>query len=184
MRFLGLSGSARRDSTNTALLRAAKELAPEGSAFTIYDGVGRLPVFSPDLEGKSTPPEVKSYIDLVARSDGVIVSSPEYVRSLPGGLKNAIDWLAPRDTLVGKPIALMHASHRGDDMLDALRIVLATVSDRFASDIFLRFSLVKMTPAEIAEFVAQPQNAQQVQNFLRSFARFCASPNATDAGSP
>lgn len=175
MKILALSGSARRNSTNTALLRAVGCAAPEGMDIRIYENIGRLPVFSPDIEAEPLPDAVRDYIDRVARSDGVIVSSPEYVRSLPGGLKNAIDWLVSRDTLVGKPIALMHASHRGDDMLDALRMVLATVSDRFAPDIFLRFSLMKMTPEEIARLIARSENAEQVNAFLRAFAAFCRS---------
>src|SRR5262245_3188439 len=108
MKLLAISGSARRDSTHTALLRAVAAAAPDGVELVVYDGVGRLPVFSPDHETQAPPAEVASYIDLVARSDGLVISSPEYVRSLPGGLKNAIDWVVSRDTLVGKPIALLH----------------------------------------------------------------------------
>ncbi len=172
MNLLAVSGSARRDSTNTALLRAVASLAPPGFEICVHDGVGRLPVFSPDLDGE--PPEaVRAWVDLVAGSDGLIVASPEYVRSLPGGVKNAIDWLVSRDTLVGKPIALLHASHRGDDMLETLRNVLATVSDRFAPDIFLRLPLMKMTPDEVAAFVATPEIAARVTSYLGDFRQYC-----------
>ena len=181
MRILALSGSARRASTNTALLRALRDLAPEGIEVTVFDGVGGLPVFSPDLEGPLAPDAVRDYIARVEQADGVLIASPEYVRSLPGGLKNAIDWLVSGDAVVAKPIALAHASHRGDDMLAALRTVLATVSTRFAPDIFLRLPLMKMTPAEIAQFMALPDNARQAQDFLRDFAGFCA---ATSPGTP
>ncbi|WP_370651132.1 NADPH-dependent FMN reductase [Cypionkella sp.] len=58
------------------------------------------------------------------------MASPEYVSSIPGGLKNAVDWLGSSETLVSKPIALSHGSHRSDDMLDQLRIVLGAVSSR------------------------------------------------------
>ncbi len=173
MRILAISGSARRRSTNTALLRAVAAAAPRGVEVTVFDGVGRLPVFSPDLDG-DPPAEVRVYIGLVEASDGVILSSPEYVRALPGGMKNAIDWLVSRDTLVGKPMALLHASHRGDDMLDSLRNVLATVSNRFAPELFLRFPLMKMAPAEIAEFLARPENVASIQAYLDAFARLCA----------
>ena len=175
MNFLALSGSARRASTNTALLRAVSRVAPAGVEVTVYDLIGRLPVFSPDLEAEPLPDVVRDYVARVERADGVIIASPEYVHSLPGGLKNAIDWLVSRDTLVGKPMALLHASHRGDDMLAALRLVLATVSSRFAPDIFLRFPLMKMSPEEIAAFVARPENAGQVGDYLRAFANYCAT---------
>ncbi|HXT08367.1 MAG TPA: NADPH-dependent FMN reductase [Roseiarcus sp.] len=174
MKILAISGSARRQSTNTALLRAVAAAAPAGLDVAVFDGVDRLPVFSPDLDD-DPPAEVRAYIGLVEASDGVIVASPEYVRALPGGMKNAIDWLVSRDTLVGKPMALMHASHRGDDMLDSLRAVLATVSNHFAPELFLRFPLMKMPPAEIAEFLARPQNAAAIQAYLGAFARLCAA---------
>ena len=175
MQILGLSGSARRLSTNTALLRALAHVAPEGVEITVYDAIGALPVFSPDLE--SDPPSVvRNYMAQVGAADGVLVASPEYVRAVPGGLKNALDWLVSRDTLVAKPMALVHASHRGDDMLGDLRRVLATVSAGFAPDIFLRFPLMKMTPQEIAEFVAKPENADAAYIFLSRFAVFSRRP--------
>lgn len=175
MKFLALSGSARQNSVNTALLRAIRRAAPDDIDVAVYDQIGRLPVFSPDLETQALPDSVRDYVARVEQADGVIIASPEYVRSIPGGLKNAIDWLVSRETLVGKPMALLHASHRGDDMLDALRIVLATVTARFAPDIFLRFPLISKTPVEIADFIARAENARQVSDFLRSFANFCAS---------
>ena len=174
MKILAISGSARRESTNTAMLRAIAAVAPEGVEVVVFDGVGRLPVFSPDLDN-DPPAEVRAYIGLVEASDGVIVSSPEYVRALPGGMKNAIDWLVSRETLVGKPMALMHASHRGDDMLESLRTVLATVSNRFAPELFLRLPLMKLTPAQIAERLAQPENVAAIQVYLDAFVRLCAT---------
>jgi chromate reductase, NAD(P)H dehydrogenase (quinone) len=181
MKILAVSGSARRESVNTALLRALSRAAPDDIEVSVYAEIGRLPVFSPDLEAEPPPDAVRDYIARVEAADGVIVSSPEYVRSLPGGLKNAVDWLVSRDTLATKPIALMHASHRGDDALAALRIVLATVSERFAPDIFLRFPLMKMTPAEVADFVAVPENAAQATAYLRAFADFCKSAGPGNA---
>jgi chromate reductase len=174
MHILALSGSARGASTNTALLHAVARAAPDEIRVDVYAEVGGLPVFSPDLEA-APPPAVAAYIARVEAADGLLISSPEYVRSLPGGLKNAIDWLVSRETLVRKPIALLHASHRGDDMLGALRIVLATVSERFAPEIFLRFPLMKMSPEDIAAFVAEPENAEQVRAFLHAFAAFTAA---------
>jgi NAD(P)H-dependent FMN reductase len=174
MKILAISGSARHESTNTALLRALAAAAPQGVEVVVFAGVGRLPVFSPDLDG-DPPAEVRAYIGLVEASDGVLVASPEYVRALPGGMKNAIDWLVSRDALVGKPMALMHASHRGDDMLEALRKVLATVSNRFAPELFLRLPLMKMSPEEIAERLARPEHAVALQAYLAAFASLCVS---------
>ncbi|NKK87996.1 NAD(P)H-dependent oxidoreductase [Rhizobium leguminosarum bv. viciae] len=179
MRILAISGSARLNSTNTAMLRAIRAIAPSDIEVSIFDGVGRLPVFSPDLEGESLPEAVRDFIDVIATSDGVIIASPEYVRSIPGGLKNAIDWLVSGDEIVHKPIALLHASHRGDDVLAGLRTVLATITDRFAEDIFLRLPLMKLDPAEVLRSIETAENRSRVQAYLHAFSAYCRADAET-----
>ncbi|TDK46852.1 NADPH-dependent FMN reductase [Antarcticimicrobium luteum] len=173
MKLLAVSGSARRASTNTALLRAVAAVAPQGIEISVFDGVGQLPVFSPDLEEGPPPPSVQALMEAIAQSDGLILSSPEYVHAIPGGLKNAIDWLVSGEHIIGKPVALMHASHRGDDMLAALRLVLSTVTERFAPEIFLRLPLMKMTPGAIMEVVGEGEYRAQAVDFLEEFAAYC-----------
>ncbi|MFX3551035.1 NADPH-dependent FMN reductase [Ralstonia mannitolilytica] len=136
MKLLTISGSARRDSVNTVLLLGLKDVAPEGVELSVFHRLDTLPVFSPDLEGPQTPAEVLEFLALVSGCDGIIIASPEYVRAIPGGLKNLIDWMVSRFEVIGKPIALAHASHRGDDMLTSLRLVLSTVSDQFLEHVF------------------------------------------------
>ncbi|XKM42355.1 NADPH-dependent FMN reductase [Rhizobium ruizarguesonis] len=177
MKILAISGSARLNSTNTAMLRAIRAIAPSDIEVSIFDGVGRLPVFSPDLEGEWLPEAVRDFIDVIAQSDGMIMASPEYVRSIPGGLKNAIDWLVSGDEIVHKPIALLHASHRGDDMLAGLRTVLSTITDRFAGDIFLRLHLMKLEPAEVWKAVEAAENRSRVQAYLQAFSAYCMADN-------
>ncbi|MGR8961654.1 NADPH-dependent FMN reductase [Rhizobium leguminosarum] len=179
MKILAISGSARLNSTNTAMLRAIRAIAPSDIEVSIFDGVGRLPVFSPDLEGESLPEAVRDFIDVIAKSDGVIIASPEYVRSIPGGLKNAIDWLVSGDEIVHKPIALLHASHRGDDMLAGLRTVLATITDRFAEDIFLRLPLMKLDPAGVLRIIETAENRSRVQAYLHAFSAYCRADAET-----
>lgn len=173
MKLLAISGSARQASTNTALLRALRAIAPDRITIDVFDGLGDLPVFSPDLEGVNLPDGVGTFTRLVAQSDGLLISSPEYVRSIPGGLKNAIDWLVSGDQVVGKPIALVHASHRGDDMLAILRTVLSTISSNFNRDLFFRLPVMKETPESILDILQAPANRSQAEQFLRDFAFFC-----------
>ncbi|MEP4769597.1 MAG: NADPH-dependent FMN reductase [Roseibium sp.] len=173
MNFLAVSGSGRQNSTNTELLRSLARVAPSEYSIHVYTDVARLPVFTPDLEDGPLPDQVQHLTSLIRECDGIIASSPEYVRSIPGGLKNAIDWLVSRDEIISKPIVLLHASHRGDDMLDQLRTVLSTVSDRFNRNIFVRFDLMKRTPEEISEYFQKPGNEQKLRHFLRQFVDFC-----------
>ncbi len=139
---------------------------------TVFANLTDLPVFSPDLESQPLPIGVLRFVDQIRESDCVIISSPEYVRAIPGGLKNAIDWLVSRDEIVNKPIALMHASHRGEDMLQQLRLVLSTVSQRFSQDLFLRFDFMKLSPEEISHRLAEPANRASVIEFLRNLALY------------
>ena len=174
MKILAISGSSRNVSTNTAMLRALAAMEVPDCKITVFSGVAELPVFSPDVENDPLPQSMQTFINMICESDGLIVSSPEYVRAIPGGLKNAIDWLVSREEIISKPIALMHASHRGDDMLAQLRLVLSTVSDRFSHEHFLKFEFMKLSPEEIV----QPPNRTKVMNFLQNFANYCKLPRA------
>lgn len=183
MKVLAISGSARSDSTNMAMLQAIRQVAAPRFDIRVFDQIGALPVFSPDLEGENTPRIIRDFMKAVDESDGLIVSSPEYVRTLPGGLKNAIDWLVSAEAIINKPVALAHASHRGDDMLATLRIVMATVTSNFNSEIFLRFPLMKQSPEAIREIVGAPVNRSRVDAFLEEFFEFCQSVRAGASGS-
>lgn len=178
MKILAISGSARTQSTNTALLHALANVAPPSIAIEVFAGVGDLPVFSPDREGDATPEIVQAFQHKIADAEGLIIASPEYVRTLPGGLKNAIDWLVSGEHVIGKPIALAHASHRGDDMLQTLRTVLCTISSNFNPGIFLRVPVMKQPPEAITELMTQPANRLAAENFLTDFAAFCRDNRA------
>jgi chromate reductase len=178
MKLLALSGSGRATSTNTALLKSVSEIAGSDHRVTVFAGLADLPVFSPDAEQDPLPLPVGSFIDLIQENDALIIASPEYIRAIPGGLKNAIDWLVSRDEIIGKPIALLHASHRGDDMLAQLRLVLATVSDGFTPETFARFDLMKLSPEQIHQTMSEPQNRSKVVDFLAQLTRQVAQIRA------
>ncbi|MEM9107489.1 MAG: NADPH-dependent FMN reductase, partial [Pseudomonadota bacterium] len=174
-KILAISGSGRAASTNTAMLNAVADISGANFQVTVFSEIATLPVFSPDAESEPLPFAVQSFIDRIRENDGLIISSPEYVRAIPGGLKNAIDWLVSREEIIDKPIMLMHASHRGDDMLAQLRLVLSTVSDRFYGDLFLRFDLMKLTPEEILRVVTAPVNQRSILDLLKRFEKMSAT---------
>lgn len=107
--LLGISGSQRKASLNRALLAATGELLPAGATLTIWDSLD-LPIFNSDL---GEPPAVTELKAAIARSDGVVFGVPEYNYSIPGGLKNALDWISrppASSPLRGKPTALVGAA--------------------------------------------------------------------------
>ncbi|MEF2526932.1 NADPH-dependent FMN reductase [Streptomyces sp. CS62] len=112
--FLAISGSLRRSSHNTGLLRALQTLAPVGVTIDLYQGLGSLPFFSQDLENGAGPAAVADLRRRVREADGVIIATPEYNSAIPGVLMNALDWLSrPADgdpVLRDKPTAILGAS--------------------------------------------------------------------------
>ena len=169
VRLLAVCGSLRSESTNAALLRAIAAAADPGTDVELFGGLGELPIFSPDREGEATPPAVEAFCASVRDADGLIVSSPEYVRAIPGGLKNAIDWLVSRDEMIDKPVALAHASHRGDDMLGSLRSVLSTVTSGFDEVRFLRLPLVGLSLEQARTHCELPENTAAIREFVQGF---------------
>jgi chromate reductase len=112
MRILGLSGSLRRGSHNRRLLRAAGASLPPGAVLVEWDGLAGLPVFDEDQEG-APPPPVREFLAAVEEADAILIATPEYNSSLPGGLKNALDWASrpfPDNVLRDKPAAVTGAS--------------------------------------------------------------------------
>jgi len=114
-RIVGISGALRRESYNAALLRAAASVVPAGSSIEI-GSIREIPLYDYDVEAtQGIPPPVQALKDVIAASDGVLIVTPEYNNSIPGVLKNAIDWLSrpPADiarVFKGRPFAIMGAT--------------------------------------------------------------------------
>jgi chromate reductase len=113
MRVLAISGSLRRDSHNTALLRAAAEHAPDGVELELWDGLKAVPAYDEDDDHELAPAAVTALRSAVAGADAVLFATPEYNHSIPGALKNALDWVSrpiATNPLRNKPVAVIGAS--------------------------------------------------------------------------
>ena len=112
-RILGISGSLRRDSHNTSLLRNAAEAAGPDIEFELYDGLKQIPPYDEDDDVEPAPAAVTQLRDAIAGADAVLVATPEYNSSIPGQLKNALDWVSrpiASNVLRFKPVAVIGAS--------------------------------------------------------------------------
>jgi NAD(P)H-dependent FMN reductase len=126
--ILLVSGSLRDGSTNTALLRTARSMTPEGVVTLLYEGMGDLPHFNPDddVDGEPLPPAPAELRRLLDECDAILFSTPEYAGGLPGSFKNLLDWTVGGGTYE-KPVAWINASGsptRAADAHESLRKVL------------------------------------------------------------
>ncbi|MBN9242649.1 MAG: NAD(P)H-dependent oxidoreductase [Mesorhizobium sp.] len=175
--FIAISGSLRAASTNTALLKALARNVPSGCEVALYGGLGHLPIFNPDDEGERTPAEAARLIEAVTAADGVIVSCPEYAHGVPGGLKNALDWLVSRDAAVGKPAMLVHASPRSAYARAALAEIMRTMSFSLYEGEALEIALIGKKPPEAEAILAGAANIVAMRDALSRFVDF-ATPGA------
>jgi chromate reductase, NAD(P)H dehydrogenase (quinone) len=109
VRVLGISGSLRRESHNTRLLRAAAELLPPPVEFELFEGLKGVPPYDEDDDGDLAPFGVRRLREAIAAADAVLIATPEYNSSIPGQLKNALDWASrpfPDNVLRNKPVAV------------------------------------------------------------------------------
>jgi NAD(P)H-dependent FMN reductase len=170
-----LCGSQRSASTSRRLLEALRDASPAGIAIEICDLIGQLPIFNPDNEGDRTPAIVERLAEKIRAADGLIVSCPEYAHGIPGGFKNALDWLVSRDEVPGKPLMIAHASHRGELVLDQLTEVLKTMSLEIVTEAFLRVPIAGKSDEAQAAALDEAHLKGLLQASLERFAQAIAA---------
>jgi chromate reductase, NAD(P)H dehydrogenase (quinone) len=176
--LIGLSGSLRRASYNTALLRAAASMLPEGTTLQVCTPHG-IPLYDGDLQAEGMPPAVSAMKELVAAADGLILATPEYNHSVPGVLKNTIDWLTrpPSDiarVFAGKPVALIGATPGGFGTIlgqNAWLPVLRALRMRLWTDERLQVSRAASV-IDATGAIVDPRVAEQLRQFVAGFAAF------------
>lgn len=167
--ILAISGSLRINSSNTRLLQAASILAPEHVKINLYQQLGELPHFNPDLEG-AEPATVIGFREQIKNSHGILISSPEYAHGVPGVLKNALDWLVGSGELVDKPVALFNASARATyaqaSLIETITVMLGRIVEE--ASMTLPFLDKNLKANEIA---ANLEIASVLKNAIEAFTR-------------
>lgn len=177
MRLYAISGSLRATSSNVALLKAMQAATPSGTSVDLCDCLSQLPIFNPDLEGEHTPTSVTAFAAQIAAADGLIIACPEYAHGIPGGLKNALDWLVSRAEIPFKPVMLVRASHRNVLSHAALQEVLRTMSVRLMPGPELSVPLLGKAPEEITSILRSDVLITEMAQVLRHFESWI---NATE----
>ena len=174
--ILLIGGSLRAGSTNAAVLRTAEIEAPKGVTTQMYRGLAELPAFNPDDDHEPLPPAAHQLRALLAESDAVLISTPEYAGSLPGSFKNLLDWTVGGG-LYGKSVGFINASPAeggAKSAHDTLRIVLGYVGAELVADACIRLP-VRREAVHADGYISDASLRAAVGGTLVALARQVAS---------
>jgi NAD(P)H-dependent FMN reductase len=166
--ILAVTGSLRAASYNTLALRAAALVAPSGVQVRVFDGIGALPLFNPDLDDAPLAP-VAAWRAALDAADAVLVASPEYAHGVSGVLKNALDWAVSMPTFPGKPVALLNTSPRASHAQAALREILATMNARLVPEASIALPLLG-SGLDLDGILARPDLVQALRGAVAVLA--------------
>lgn len=126
-KIFAISGSTRKGSSNEKILRRIAALYSGKLDVRIFTEIDKLPHFNPDVATEELDPKVNAFLQQIGQADGVIICTPEYVFSLPGSLKNALEWTVATTVFSNKPAAFIVASASGEKAMESLSLILATL---------------------------------------------------------
>lgn len=167
-KVLAICGSTRAESANLHILRRIAEMYDGQVDCTIFTGIDRIPHFNPDLDTDTPPDAVTAFRKQIEEADGILICTPEYVFSLPGSLKNAIEWMVSTILLTDKPAALITASSSGQKAHEALNLVMKTVGVKLAPQASLLIAAPR-TKISIEGKITDEATMQSIRQLMDAF---------------
>jgi len=170
-KILAISGSLRARSTNLTIINQIARRFADRIEVSVYDGLARLPHFNPDLEAGAPIAEVEDFRRRVRAADGVLICTPEYVFSIPGALKNALEWTVGTSDFDSKPVALITASSAGEKTHESLFLVLKTIGADLTENTALLVSGARTkvnSEGEISDAATLEAISLLIESFLRT----------------
>ena len=136
-------GSASNNSANEKLIDNFAKATKDFFTLTIFKDLKKLPHFDPDLSADNSPEEIIAFRNNVEKADGIIICTPEYIFSIPSGLKNAIEWCVSTTVFSDKPVGLITASASGEKGHEELQLIMKTVMTKFTPETTLMIQGIK-----------------------------------------
>lgn len=173
--ILAISGSLRQKSSNTAIMNALADLAPENVRIQIFEGIGDLPHFNPDIDTDRGPDTVEGWRKQLKEADAVLICTPEYANGVPGVLKNALDWIVSSGEFMNKPTAVISASPTpmgGDKAHASLLLTLRMMTARIVEGATLMIPqiTVKLNQEGV---LADSETKLKLRNLLIALEQAC-----------
>lgn len=168
IKILAISGSTRNNSSNFKILKYISHHLKSEFDVEFFEDLERLPHFNPDLDTDNPPQEITSFRNKIIYADGVIICTPEYVFSLPGSLKNALEWCVSTTIFSNKKTGLITASASGEMGHEQLLLVMKTLEAKFDETTQLLIQGVRGKVNAEGEIVSE-QTAKALQDFVENF---------------
>lgn len=167
-KILAIVGSASATSANLKLVQHIADLTSDYFLLTIFSGLKQLPHFDPDLSAENPPAIIQAFRNSIEAADGILICTPEYVFSIPSGLKNAIEWCIATTVFSDKPVALLTASAHGQKGHEELQLIMKTAMARFTNATCLLIQGIKGKMDENGIVIHQETEKQVIQ-FIGAF---------------
>ncbi|SDK11460.1 NAD(P)H-dependent FMN reductase [Pedobacter sp. ok626] len=166
--IFAIIGSASKNSSNLRLVEKIAALSDKDFNFIIFDRLAELPHFNPELSLENTPQEVLDFRAAVLQADGILISTPEYIFSIPSGLKNAIEWCVATTVFSGKPLGIITASASGIKGHEELQLIMSTLETTYNENTLLLIQGIK-SKIDTSGNITDTKTAQQLEAFVKAF---------------
>ncbi len=166
--IFAIIGSAGANSANLKLVEKIAGLTNDEFNLAIYNDLKTLPHFDPELSLENPPPEIIKFRKSIEEADGIIICTPEYVFSIPSGLKNAIEWCISTTIFSEKPVGLITASAHGQKGHEELQLIMKTAMAKFTKETTLLIQGVK-GKIDLAGNITDFETEKKLNNFIKSF---------------
>lgn len=166
--ILAIIGSASENSTNQRLVEFLASQTKNELNWIVFNELKSLPHFDPELSVNNPPKEVQDLRKLVEQSDGILICTPEYVFSIPSGLKNALEWCVSTTVFSDKPTGLITASAQGEKGHEELQLIMLTLTAKLNPGTTLLISGIKSKISELGE-ITNLETRSELERFLKSF---------------
>jgi chromate reductase len=169
--ILVINGSASAHSSNERLIERFRKAMEGENEMNVWPDLKSIPHFDPDLAVGDVPAEVGALRQAVERSDGVVICTPEYIFSIPSGLKNVVEWCVATTVFTDKPVGIITASANGEKAHEELQLIMQKIMAKLSDDTTLLIAGVKGKIDNHGEFT--DEKTQQVfERFVDSFKKF------------
>jgi chromate reductase, NAD(P)H dehydrogenase (quinone) len=169
-KIFAIIGSASSNSSNLKLVEHIESLNDNEYQFTIFNDLKSLPHFDPELSASNPPKQIEDLRTAIDKADGVIICTPEYVYSIPSGLKNAIEWCIATTIFTDKPIGLITAAAGGEKGHEELQLIMKTAMAKFTNKTTLLIRGIK-GKFDLNGILIDDETKGQLKNFMAAFKK-------------